>query len=661
MAPSRELNEESARGQPLTAQWVRQLAHLSTPKPWLGYSIAIGAAAVATVLRWGLGVLFGPTLDPYVTYYPLILFAALFGGTGPGLLATVLAGAGVVFFFLPPGSGFTVPEPADKVGLALFCGINFTVSLVCGALRSARERTMAEAHRAELSEERFRLFMDHTPTLVWVKDDQGRYVFLNRAYESRFGVLLAQCQGKTDVDLWPREIAHHLHQADVAALASDRPLELTEETTEPGGRRSYWLNTKFAFRDAAGNRFVASIGIDITDRKRYQEALQESETRLRLASETAELGMYERDWVRDLVTVNATCRELLGSPEDPIPPDLARSLVHPDDRGPVLAAVGRAYDPALREICIGEFRLLRTDGSIRWVAGRGRVLFDDEQNPPRPLKFLGVLNDITERRKAEDALRRTRDELARTNRNLEKKVRERTAKLEEALAELEHFSYTITHDMRAPLRAMRGFSKMLLPDGKDRPPQLQLDLVRRIADAALRMDHLITDALDYSRVLRSEMHAYPLDPAALVRGIVESYPQFHSSFAQISVQPNMPLVLGTEAALTQCFSNLLGNAVKFVQPGQTPQVSVSAETRGDMVRFWVRDKGIGIPAEYQDKIWEMFQRLNKSYEGTGIGLALVKKVVERMHGRVGVQSEPDRGSQFWIELPRPRDQPVKNG
>src|SRR5262249_738885 len=158
---------------------------------------------------------------------------------------------------------------------------------------------------------------------------------------------------------------------------------------------------------------------------------------------------------------------------------------------------------------------------------------------------------------------------------------ERTAKLEDAVAELEHFSYTITHDMRAPLRAMSGFAELLLSESADRLPPPQRDLMRKISDAALRMDHLINDALDYSRIVRVELELRALDPSALIRGIVESYPQFHPPDAEITIEPHMPLVLANEGALTQCFSNLIGNAVKFVKPGKVPRVTVSAERRGE--------------------------------------------------------------------------------
>ena len=247
-------------------------------------------------------------------------------------------------------------------------------------------------------------------------------------------------------------------------------------------------------------------------------------------------------------------------------------------------------------------------------------------------------------------VRRLHSELRRANVDLDRMVRERTAELQEMVNELEHFSYTITHDLRAPLRAMHGFSEMLAEEFEpvlDGQGRLYLE---RIATAANRMDRLITDALSFSRVMRQEMSMTPQDPAALIAGMIESYPIFQAPNARIEIVDTIPPVLANEAGLTQCFSNLLGNAVKFVPKGRVPEVRIRAETRGACVRLWFEDNGIGIPADMRTRVFGMFQRLSKDYEGTGIGLALVKKVAERMGGAVGVESEPGAGSRFWIEF-----------
>lgn len=245
---------------------------------------------------------------------------------------------------------------------------------------------------------------------------------------------------------------------------------------------------------------------------------------------------------------------------------------------------------------------------------------------------------------------RLRNELQRTNGQLDATVAARTAELRELVQDLEHFSYTITHDMRAPLRAMHGFAAMLAEECSGRLSADGKEYLRRIGTAAARMDRLITDALSYSGTVRQEFALEPMDLAPLLRGILDSYPNLQPPLARVEMAGDFPRVLGNEAALTQCFSNLLGNAVKFVEPGHVPRVTVRAERRGDWVRVWFEDDGIGIPEAMLGRVFGMFQRLSKNYEGTGIGLALVKKVAERLGGSVGVESELGRGSRFWLDL-----------
>jgi len=259
--------------------------------------------------------------------------------------------------------------------------------------------------------------------------------------------------------------------------------------------------------------------------------------------------------------------------------------------------------------------------------------------------------DLTESKNHDEAMRKAHDALTHANATLDEMVRKRTADLQEVVDELEHFSYALTHDLRAPLRAVRGFAQLLQEDESssslDGTAQGHLDHIMR---ATSRMDAMITDALQYSWALRGELPMKPVNMATLLQDLLVYYPNLQPPLAHIRLDGHFPRVLGHEAGLTQCFAHLLGNAVKFVAPGTLPRVRVWAESHDDMVRFWVEDNGMGIPMEYQERIWVMFQRLVKTHEGTGIGLAIVRKLVQRMGGRVGVESEPDAGSRFWIEL-----------
>jgi PAS domain S-box-containing protein len=262
------------------------------------------------------------------------------------------------------------------------------------------------------------------------------------------------------------------------------------------------------------------------------------------------------------------------------------------------------------------------------------------------------IRDITERKLVEQELVAAKNKISHHSAELEETVAERTAQLRETIGELEAFSYSISHDMRAPLRAMRGFSEILL---EKYSAQLDADGVKyleRIYAGAARLDSLIQDVLTYTRVLRAEIKIETIDLDALVRQIIYTYPQLHANNAQIQIEGVLPKVLGAEVSLAQCISNLLTNAAKFVAPGTTPRIKIRAEAIEGDIRLWVEDNGVGIAAKDQARIFKMFERVggNIVYEGTGVGLTIVHKAVERMGGQKGVESEVGRGSKFWIQL-----------
>ena len=236
---------------------------------------------------------------------------------------------------------------------------------------------------------------------------------------------------------------------------------------------------------------------------------------------------------------------------------------------------------------------------------------------------------------------------------LEDQVRARTAELEERNDELEAFGYSISHDLRAPLRAMQGFSQALLEDCGDRLDAMGREYAERIVAGAKRMDELIRDLLAYSRVSRAELKLVrvPLTPVAH-SALAELSGALRARHASVHVDEPLPAVLGHPATLSQVLTNLLGNGLKFVPPERTPELRVHADRHNGHVRVWVEDNGIGIAPEHQARIFRVFERLHSSddYPGTGIGLAIVRKAVERMGGQVGVESDLGRGSRFWVEL-----------
>jgi signal transduction histidine kinase len=256
------------------------------------------------------------------------------------------------------------------------------------------------------------------------------------------------------------------------------------------------------------------------------------------------------------------------------------------------------------------------------------------------------------RRAAQDeiaARKRAEAEVRELNERLEQRVRERTESLRQAVAQMEEFSYSVSHDLRSPLRAIQGYAQILARDVGDRLGPEGLSYVERILAAGGRLDRLTQDVLTYTRVTREGIEMGDVDLDTLVPALVEEYGMANQE-ARIEVNQPLGRVRGHEALLAQCLSNLIGNGLKFVQHGVPPRLRIWTESKDTQRRIFVADNGIGIRAEDQSRIFQLFERLDTKHPGTGLGLAIVRKAAERMQGSVGVTSEPGRGSTFWIEV-----------
>lgn len=382
--------------------------------------------------------------------------------------------------------------------------------------------------------------------------------------------------------------------------------------------------------------------------KRAGEALRENEERLRLALSSARFGTFDFNPLTGDLGWDAQNKRIWGiRPTEEIDFTQALKRIHPEDRERISQIVASSLAPEANGDYEAEYRIVWPDGTLHWSSAKGRVYFELHDGKRRAVRMIGVQRDITAHKEAEEALRRAKEDLARANEHLELKVQERTARLHDLVEDLEHFSFTITHDLKSPLRAMRGWAEIAASDCK---PKGVKEALAKISTAAERMEGLITNALDYSRTVRQEFRLTAVDTGALLRRMLDSHPELQTLKAHIRVKGQMPVVLGNEAGVTQCFSNLLGNAGKFVKSGDRPEIRVWAEERDGWARIWIQDKGIGISKEMLPRVFDMFSRGSQDYEGTGIGLALVRKVTQRMGGRVGVESEEGKGSRFWIEL-----------
>jgi len=265
-----------------------------------------------------------------------------------------------------------------------------------------------------------------------------------------------------------------------------------------------------------------------------------------------------------------------------------------------------------------------------------------------------IARDITAQKETEKTLHEAQRELQVHAQELEMTVGARTEQLRSTVSELEAFCYSLSHDMRAPLRAIQSYSELILESDAQKLGAASTDYLKNVIKSAVRVDRLIQDVLAYTRLSRQEIVLEPVDVERLIQDIIQERPELQKPKAEIGIEGPLPPIMGHGASLTQCISNLLDNAVKFVAPGVKPRIRVYAEPLDHKMRLWFEDNGIGIDKAGQTKLFEMFQRVhgNYQYDGTGIGLAIVRKAVDRMKGDVGVESELGQGSRFWLQLPK---------
>jgi len=360
------------------------------------------------------------------------------------------------------------------------------------------------------------------------------------------------------------------------------------------------------------------------------------------------------DFAGKLKGINPAWAKALGHSE---PTMLERQLIEfaiCEDQQPTLQFLDRLKQSE-KPGCF-EMRCVCRDGSRRWLAGTA-VPFKEEQ------LFYLFVRDVTEHKFAEEEIRSLNSallgraaELEKANHKLQREIGVRKiaeAALKETNSELEAFTYSVSHDLRAPLRAMQGFAEALLEDCRDKLDDLGREYADRIICAATRMDTLIQDLLTYSRVSHNELELQMVEAEYIVAQALHQLDQaVRESGAKIDLQPRFFSILAHQGTAVQVACNLISNAIKFVAPGLTPHVRIRMEQLGEYGRLWVEDNGIGIAPEFHQRIFRVFERLHGSekYPGTGVGLAIVRKGIERMGGRVGVESAPGQGSRFWADL-----------
>ncbi len=538
------------------------------------------------------------------------------------------------------------------------------------------------------------------PDGIEVKDRDGRYLLVNPAAARILGRPAQDIPGRDVMELLPARTAWQVIEVDHRVMETGVPELLTFEAPPSRGGHLY-RRTSSPYRDRSGS-IAGVVGIvrDITDHEAEEDRRQKEADRIILRQNALlELARIQEDdfesVLRQILEADSETLEVERVSYWSFTPDrqaivcglMYRRRDHAFEKGLRLeakdypryfraleesrvVAAERSYtDPRTSEFTTGYLEphgiSSMMDVPVRIHGVLAGVLCHEHVGavrdwPPQDQDFASSIADrisvsleAEERRKAEEEIRRL-------NETLENRVAARTAELRAANEELETFTYSVSHDLRAPLRAVAGLSQILLEDYPGRSLDREgVDCLSRIGRAACRMDGLIQDLLRYSRLSRSEITLEPTDLKQVLTFILDEMdPEIRARNARILVEEPLPGIRADRILLQQALTNLLSNAIKFMPPGAAPEVRIRAEAADGNVRLSVIDNGIGIAPEHQIRIFRVFERLHAAtdYPGVGIGLALVRKSVDRMGGKVGVESSPGRGSRFWIELP-PSDGP----
>ena len=389
---------------------------------------------------------------------------------------------------------------------------------------------------------------------------------------------------------------------------------------------------------------------DITERRLSEEKLKESEERLRLTLEAAQIGIWDWDVINDRYYASPIYYSMLGYPPKEGPADRIEWMqrLHPDDKQTVLEQVQKVLSRT-RDNYSYEARFRHADGSYRWqwVIGYGAQY---DQNG-KLTRMLGLRMNIDDRKRAEE-------ELARYHEQLEELVQGRTAELEVANKELDAFAYSVSHDLRAPLRHIDGFVELLQKKTGHVFDEQGRHYMTAIAGAAQKMSLLIDDLLSFSRMGRQAMSYKKVDLGSLVREVIaELEPDTAGREVEWHIG-ELPPVSGDAVMLQIVLANLVSNALKFTRPRPQARIEIGALSGQDRdTVIFVRDNGVGFDMAYADKLFGVFQRLHHAdeFEGTGIGLANVRRIVTRHGGRTWAESKPDQGGVFYFSLPKSND------
>jgi PAS domain S-box-containing protein len=497
-----------------------------------------------------------------------------------------------------------------------------------------RTRELTVTHDAlKRSESHYRKLVDLTPVGVFETDAQGNYLFVNERWCAITGLAADQALATGWMDSLHREDRQAVAALWQAAVAATRPFHLEFRLAGPGGR-PIWVLGQASGRTDVDGEVTGYIGTitDITQGKEAKAELAESEARFRTIFDNINDAIFIHDMDSGAILwVNRRMLEMYGFDDDR---EIVGGFVENLSAGipPYDLAAARVWcAKAMTEPQVFQWHARTRDGRLFWVeVSMRRALLDGGKE-----RFLVVVRDISERKLAEQALE------------------ERSTELERSNADLEQFAYVASHDLREPLRMVGSYVALLDRRYGDKIDKDGKEFIAFAREGALRMDRLVHDLLEFSRVGRLADPLGPVELDLVLASVLKVLRRLTAEArAEVTVPTPLPQVTGAANELFLLFQNLISNAIKFRSPDRNPEITVSAERVGERWRIAVSDNGIGIEEAYFDRIFKIFQRLHTrdKYDGTGIGLSICKKVVEHHGGQIWVESELGRGTTFFFTL-----------
>ena len=506
-------------------------------------------------------------------------------------------------------------------------GISGEGTIVQGYLLDITENKLAE-EKLRANEVLLKTIIENIPFDFWVCDENDRYILQNPISKRLAGDLI----GKTvdELDLPPAVVKTYKNQ-HLRILGGESIQE--EDAYERSGKLHHLMMIGAPIRDNEKVRGMIGMTLDMTEQKQAQESLRETELLYRTLVEQTSVAIY-RDLAQEggpSAYISPQIKNMIGySSEDFLSePEFWQSLLHPDDKNRVFNDIKQML--ASGKGIASEYRMKAKNGEWVWLGDESVVIKNDEG---KLLYIQGVLMDITKQKETEAQ----RESLIK--------------ELEEKNSELERFTYTVSHDLKAPLITMGGFLGYLEKDAlSGNVEKLRLD-IQRISEANRKMVTLLNDLLELSRIGR-KMNPPELVPFGQI--ISDAFTRAESRLNQkkidVMVMTDLPAVRGDRNRLIEVMQNLLDNAAKFMGDQPNPVIEIGAETTEDEIVFFVRDNGIGIDPKFHKKVFELFDKLNPKIDGTGIGLALVKRIIEVHGGRIWIESQPGQGATFYFTLP----------